>query len=476
MSDEAHKMFSEFEQIIHEKEFITEGDLVIAAVSGGADSMAMLDLLDRLRQKSISIKLFAVHFDHQLRPESSYEAQLVQERCDKLDVKLLIGSADVASESIRNKRSVHDIAREFRYEYFAKIALKLKQKFSADNTPIIVTAHHFDDQVETVIMRLFSGSGLAGLSGIRPRLIWGDEQQIEIIRPLLKSRHNQLVQYCHSRGLEFANDPSNADTNYPRNNIRHRLSPMIEEHFGTSAFAGIVRSAEIIRGAEEYSNAEIEKLIADSVVNRRCCELELDYRQYCSYLGWLRLVSIKRIASSIGGETLRITYERCKAVERFICHNQGGALEIGGGISVTRTGNRIYFFKKPSAVEGKRLVVPGKYVIDDWGVLHLNVVELEKVDFPPPQRTLYIEWSSIGDVSLRLASVSPGDRISLFGMKGRRKVSDYLRDSGVPVYRRQYPAIWIENDIVAIPPFGISENAKISDLSLQALEITWEDA
>ena len=217
-------------------------------------------------------------------------------------------------------------------------------------------------------------------------------------------------------------------------------------------------------------------MIADSVINRRCCELELDYRRYSGYIDWLRLVSIKRIADSIADESLRITYERCKAVEQFLWHNQGGALEIGGGVSVTRTDDRIYFFKNPSAVKGKRLVVPGKYVIEDWGVLHLNVVDLEKVSFPPPQRTLYIDWSSTDDVNLELAPVSPGDKISLLGMKGRRKVSDYLHDSGVPVYRRQYPAIWIENEIAAIPPFGISEIFKITDSSLQALEIAWEDA
>jgi tRNA(Ile)-lysidine synthase len=368
------------------------------------------------------------------------------------------------------------MARELRYDFFSNVALKLKKELPYDNPPLLVTAHHFDDQVETVLMRLFNGSGLAGLSGIRPRLIWGQKQLIEIIRPLLGFRHRQLVQYCNSNKLEFVTDPSNADINYPRNNIRHRLAPKIEEHFGNSALEGIVRSAEIIRGAHEYSNAEIDKLLADSVTNRRCCELELDYKQYSGYLRWLRLVSIKRIADSVANKTLRISYERCKMAERFLWHNQGGVLEIGSGISVTRTGNRIYFFKKPSAVKRKQLAVPGKYVIEDWGVLHLNVVELEKVDFPPPQRTLYIEWQSTSEVGLNLAPVSPGDRISLLGMKGRRKVSDYLHDSGVPVYRRRYPAVLMEDEIVAIPPFGISEKFKISVSSLQALEITWENA
>jgi len=118
--------------------------------------------------------------------------------------------------------------------------------------------------------------------------------------------------------------------------------------------------------------------------------------------------------------------------------------------------------------------VPGKHTVRDWGRLQVTVVEIGKVQLPPRPGCLFLDWSSPDD-DVELAPVSSGDRISPLGMDGRRNVSDYLRDSGVPVYRRQYPAIWIGKDIAAIPPFGISERFKVSSSSVQALEIVWND-
>jgi len=116
MSESAKKNYAQLERTIRRNQSIVEDDLVIAAISGGADSTALLDLMVSLRDKCVSFQLFAVHFDHKLRPESSVEAQLVQGLCDKFGVKLFIGSGNVADEARQQHRSEHDFARELRYK------------------------------------------------------------------------------------------------------------------------------------------------------------------------------------------------------------------------------------------------------------------------------------------------------------------------------------------------------------------------
>ncbi|MBZ5665916.1 MAG: tRNA lysidine(34) synthetase TilS [Acidobacteriia bacterium] len=255
---------------IHES--IRPGDRVAAAVSGGADSVALLCLLLELRA-DLGIVLSVAHVNHKLRGEESdqderFVAQLAQQHRLELHVREAPVHGSCGSEA---GSGIEAVARELRYGFFRQLAREGRIAKTA-------TAHTLDDQAETVLLRIFRGTGIRGLAGIHPRIVFEDDGRAfgEVLRPLLGFRRAALLEYLRERGQTWREDSSNRDIAFQRNRVRHRLLPMIAEEFGEAAIEHMGELAEIAQAEERHwlaGHPEVRAEIRGAAETRQAASL-----------------------------------------------------------------------------------------------------------------------------------------------------------------------------------------------------------
>jgi tRNA(Ile)-lysidine synthase len=243
-----HALAEQLLKAIRKRESIQAGYRVAVAVSGGADSVALLRLLLELRAQ-LGIVLSVAHVNHKLRGAESDEderfvAQLARQH--GLDLYLQAAPVNVAASS-----GIEAAARDLRYGFFRQLARE-------GRVAKIATAHTLDDQAETVLLRIFRGTGIQGLSGVHPRIVFQEQGRAfgEVIRPLLAFRRAALIEFLRECGQGWREDASNRDTAFLRNRVRHRLLPLIAEEFGEAAIEHMAELAEIARAEEEVLSTQ----------------------------------------------------------------------------------------------------------------------------------------------------------------------------------------------------------------------------
>jgi len=227
------------------------GDRVGAAVSGGADSLAMLHLLLELRQE-LGIVLSVVHFDHGIRgPASAADAEFVAAQASRHKLQIFLDFGDAPAYAAANSISLETAARDLRYKYFRHLL---------DTMPLdrIATAHTLNDQAETVLMRVVRGAGTRGTAGIHPSLALGAGT---VVRPLLEFERGELEEYLRALHLEWREDPTNLDLHHLRNRVRHELLPLLAREYNPNIVRSLARTAEVARKEEQYW----EKLAAEAL-------------------------------------------------------------------------------------------------------------------------------------------------------------------------------------------------------------------
>jgi len=232
---------------IRKQDSIHAGDRVAAAVSGGADSVALLCLLVELRAE-LGIVLSVAHVNHKLRGEESDEDErFVAELAERHGLELHVSDAPVDVSERAGGSGIEAAARELRYGFFRQLAREGK-------ATKIATAHTLDDQAETVLLRIFRGTGIRGLAGIHPRIVFEEDERAfgEVVRPLLGFRRASLQEFLRERGQSWREDSSNREIGFLRNRVRHRLLPVISEEFGEGAIEHMSELAEIARAEDEH--------------------------------------------------------------------------------------------------------------------------------------------------------------------------------------------------------------------------------
>ena len=250
-----HVLAEKLLKSIRKQGLVRAGDRVAVAVSGGADSVALLFLLVELRRE-LGIVVSAAHVNHKLRgAESDDDQRFVAELAARLGLEFLVCSAPVDR---KGGAGIESAARRLRYEFFRRLA-------EEGRATKIATAHTLDDQAETVLLRMFRGTGIRGLAGIHPRLrlplpsAQGPVASAarvgrgEVVRPLLGFRRAELREYLRARGQPWREDSSNQDVAFLRNRVRQRLLPAIVEEFGEAAIEHLAELAEIARAEEEWA-------------------------------------------------------------------------------------------------------------------------------------------------------------------------------------------------------------------------------
>jgi len=253
---------------IQKYELLKPGDRVGVAVSGGADSVALLRVLVELR-KELGVTLAVAHFNHQLRgADADADEQFVQELARGLRLEFLPDRGDVAGYAADHRLSIEAAARELRLQYFTRL-------LRAGPLNKIATAHTLDDQAETVLLRVARGTGTRGLAGIYPRLPVSQSGVADrnpdgkaarfIVRPLLGTRRSQLEEYLAELGQEWREDKSIRDLRHARNRVRHGILPRLERNLNPSVRETLAELAEVARAEEDYWADEVARVLPQAM-------------------------------------------------------------------------------------------------------------------------------------------------------------------------------------------------------------------
>ncbi len=225
------------------------GETLVLGLSGGPDSVALLDALVTLRRPG-GFRLVAAHLDHRLRTDSASDAAFCVSLCAGLEVPLRVGSADVRARAAREHGGLEQAARRERYEFLGRVR-------EAEGAAAVAVAHTRDDQVETLLLRLLRGAGATGLAGMRLR-------RGELVRPLLRVSREEVLAHLRERGLAFREDVTNAEPIQLRNRVRHELLPYLEARFNPRVRQVLARTAGLLAEDAAHLRAEGEALLRRS--------------------------------------------------------------------------------------------------------------------------------------------------------------------------------------------------------------------
>ena len=243
--------------IIQKYKMLKKGDRVVIGVSGGPDSISLLNILNYLKER-LNIKIYVAHVNHMIRKEADEESEYVRDFCAKLNIEFFMKKIDVENEAKRLRLGTEETGRNIRYNFFEEVA----QKLGANK---IATAHNSNDNAETVLMNILRGTSISGLKGIEKI------RDGRYIRPLIECSRDEIESYCKEKKLNPKYDKSNNENIYTRNKIRNLLIPYLKKEFNPNIVDGINRLSNIAAEEEQFINKIVEneyKRLAIFVNNR----------------------------------------------------------------------------------------------------------------------------------------------------------------------------------------------------------------
>ncbi len=420
------------------------GSGVVVAFSGGPDSLCLLEVLAGLVSSGrLDLRLSACHVDHRLRPCSGSDAKFARRRAESLGIGFALRSEDVGEAAAREGRCIEDAARQVRYRLLEEAARSAGARF-------VATGHNLDDQAETVLMRILRGTGIAGLSGIKPLRPILPGSAITLLRPLLDVSRAQILSYLKGRDLSYLTDETNADTSYLRNRVRAHLLPLLEEHYSPAVRASLARMAQSAHGATELLEAEIDKAYAAALIENSDNSVTLSLTQLGTAGGYSLYGIVKRAFESLGLAGV-LTVARFTPIAHAVREGRtSGRLTPGAGASVEFQDERLLVtrlsFPGPPSEWEVELQVPGVTQVEQLNAaVFAEIVDRRDFDleaFRESKSSLEEALDAHAAGTARVVrSLRPGERFAPRGLDGTKKVSDFLIDLKVPLRQKGREAV-----------------------------------
>jgi tRNA(Ile)-lysidine synthase len=433
---------------IRKHALLKAGNRVGVAVSGGADSVALLRLLLELRSE-IGVVLSVVHFNHQLRGAASdADAQFVADLAQHHKLDLHRESGDAAAYAAQKHLSIETAARELRYHYFRRL---LEARLNR-----IATAHTLDDQAETVLLKISRGAGSRGLAGIYPQLAIPDSKsEATIVRPLLATRRRNLEIYLKSLGQPWREDASNRDLRHARNRVRHGILPRLERFLNPAVREALAETAEIARADEDYWQLELARLLPQ-VWTQQSARLK------STVLDALPLALQRRVVraacESLG---LRLEFHHVEEILALASSSAAKSTVLPAGWVMSRKKHDLCLERKPAAPASDYeylLPVPGSAVVPEINSrLEAVLVPRNCVAGYNPDHLLK---SAFLDKELRVRNWRPGDRFWPAHTKAPRKIKELLPgNDGTGFDRKLWPVVVDGSELVWVR--GLPTPAKL---------------
>jgi tRNA(Ile)-lysidine synthase len=435
---------------IDEYALFTPGATIVVAVSGGADSVALLDMLASFRD--LQLRLVVAHLNHCLRgEESDGDEAFVGELAERYHLRRMIRRVDVAALARERKVSLEMAGREARYRFFDEVA----RECGASATAL---AHHADDQAETVLMRLLRGTAGTGLAGMTPASHGG-----RYVRPLLGITRGDIESYLADRGLACRHDGSNDDPAHLRNRIRHQLLPLMAQ-YNPSIRARLADTAAAL-AADEQLLAEMTGIEFSRVSTTRDNGVVLDLRSLRTRGRGMRLRLYRRAIATVKKGLERISHRNLDAIDRLVLSAvPQSSIDLADGVLLRRCYEELFFCRGGRAAE----FGPYEFLIPGSGTYDLPGGGRLRVDSP-------VAWEGGDHDSARQTGIDldrapfpwlvrtfrHGDRIVPSGMSGHKKVKEIFMEHKLPrELRQRLPLLLCGSDIIWIAGVRVSEMAR----------------
>jgi tRNA(Ile)-lysidine synthase len=440
-----------FLETIKEYKLLKPNDSVLLAVSGGADSTALLHLFDFYRQK-FGAGLHIAHLNHMIRKkDADLDAKYVQGLAKNLDVSITIETVDVQAFAKENKLGLEAAARQIRYDFFERVANKV-------GASKIAVGHTADDNVETFLMRLVRGAGLKGLCGIPPR-------RGRIIRPLIKIWRREIEDYVGGLKLVPRRDYTNFETKYMRNRIRMKLISQLKL-YNLNIKEIILQTILLLTEDSEYLEAKAEEALVQTSISCKPEEIRLAITKLQKLENPIQGHLIRKAIEIIKGDTSDLTYTHIYNVLNKIDASERWELHLPGGIYVVGSQNELIICREKPEVAPSRsyyysLSVPGEVEIKELGKKMRAEFLENKIEEKDPN-VAFVDYAPLGK-DLTVRNKRDGDRFQPLGMKGSKKLQDFFVDEKIPVeLRDSIPIIESQGKIIWVGGMRIDERSKVT--------------
>lgn len=458
---------------------VERGGRVVVALSGGADSVALVHVLAELQRSGELMVAGLAHLNHQLRDAADDDEAFCRTLAGEVGLPIEVGRADVRALARGERRSIEDAARTARYAFLERAAVT----FEAE---AIAVAHSLDDQAETFLLRLIRGAGPRGLSGIRPRAG-------KVVRPLLEIPRDDLRRYLGDRGLTWREDASNADLSIPRNRVRHELIPYLSREFSPGIAAVLAREAAIAREDEDRLQQEAIDLAGSIVLTNSeaglatgeagashgfpVSSLEVDARALTSLHPALAARVARHAMSLLAPESF-IGFDHVERFLQFVREGERGrgALSLPGQQALRRGGRIVLGPAPPRDASGPAantfrfpLSIPGEVTLDNQGWA-ISAERVDSAGWPAAASARAPEVAVAmdpGRLPLAIRSRRPGDRFRPLGLGHGKKLQDFLVDRKIPRDARNSLPLVVDRDdkIVWVVGESVAEDFRVTEPS-----------
>lgn len=463
------KVYQKFENFIEKEKLISKRDRILLGVSGGPDSLTMLNLFRKLSAK-INIEIAVFHLNHLFREEAREEADFVKKLCDNHNIDFYLEEFDVPDFAERKSLSSEQAARKVRMDFLFSYLEDL-------NFDKIALAHNKNDLVETVFLNIFRGCSLSGLSGIEAKSIINNH---EIIHPILSISRNEIEKYCQKENLNPRYDKSNEETIYTRNKIRHDIIPYIENEINPSLKDVIMRMSNLVKEEDDYLNNLAKKYYSDIVQKEENNKIVIDFSKFNELDEVIKRRIIFNAIYKIKKVKADIYFKHYQEIKKLFTKNAANKkIDLPGKIKIKRgydsliiiRGNfeeNVEYFSKNFKL-GSIVELPFNYKLkskkikkypgwrNDAVKVENCLLDYDKIKFP-----------------LKARNRRPGDRFSPLGLNGTKKIKDYFIDKKIKKSKRdKIPLVVDDNNLIIwIVGYHMNEKIKISEETNEILKLT----
>ncbi|MFB6291226.1 MAG: tRNA lysidine(34) synthetase TilS [Candidatus Bipolaricaulia bacterium] len=443
-----------------------ENSSILAAVSGGVDSMALLHGLNELKSE-FNLELAVAHLDHGLRGKASTEdAEFVRKKSIELGIDPIIEKRSVGRVAQEESQSLEEIARSVRYSFLSETARSEGLKF-------VALGHNRNDQAETILMHVIRGAGLRGLGGM-------NEKRDRYIRPLLQTSRQEITQYVEENELDYRIDETNKDKSFTRNRIRHDLIPKLERDYNPKIIDNLVRLGDIAREAQDFlesrANEVVKKLrIAEAEDRNYEC---FDRKGFLDLPPPLQRATIRKFLEEVRGNLEDISFSHVEAVVRKLEDEPASTKLDLPGITFRLDRNRACFDGEqiePTAPSFSYKVRPGEETnireAETKIILEIKPLKEEgkPVNFSSDRLIEAVDWCKV-EQPIVVRNRADGDRFVPLGMNGTKKLKDFFIDLKVPIRERdRIPIVCDRKGIIWVVGYRIDDRYKVDETTEEIL-------
>jgi len=466
---------NQFKESLFREFQINLDDRIIVGVSGGADSICLLDLLQRS-----GCSLVVAHFNHHLRTEAEQDLQFVKEIAKSRGLSFIQGGGDVRRYAKIHHKTIEEAARICRYDFLFQQAYKRGIKF-------VAVGHTASDQAETILMHLLRGCGLSGLQGMLPVTSLGNYPNIKLIRPLLCFWKEDVLAYCRQNHLNYKEDRTNNDPNYFRNRLRLELIPTLRE-YNPNVEQHLVNMGEIARRDLALINQYTMNHYRQCLLEETPDYVSLSRIRFLETPNGLKQSILRHAFQKLSSSTIELNFNLTERMVDFIQNAIiKNPLPLVSGYELLLEGDFIYLYSKgavlpfqyypcmdPSLI--KILKFPGVTKINHLWSVKTGFISREDVAFQFSHGQLiyeaYLNAEKINS-PLQMKCQKPGDRFSPLGLGGKKqKLSDFWVNKKIPKrFRSTWPLLFHKNEIVWIPGFQPSHLFRVMEDTLKIIKV-----